>query len=148
MFKKVVCATDGSAGADLGLPYARRLTADADGELVIVHCVEYQASAASSKPLHEHGDENEIEAKIKRQVADLVDQGAKATLQMVATSPSGAAHTIADVARDERADVIVVGTRGHTALAGLLVGSVTQRLLHIASCPVLVVPTARDQTSG
>lgn len=37
MFKKVVCATDGSAGADLGLPYARTLSADADGELLVVH---------------------------------------------------------------------------------------------------------------
>jgi nucleotide-binding universal stress UspA family protein len=147
MFKKVVCATDGSKGADLALSYAKSLTADAGGELLIVHCVEYQASAASSEPPHEQGDETEIEAKIKHQVRDLVEQGAQATLRLVPTNPSGAAHTIADVARDERADVIVVGTRGHTALAGLLVGSVTQRLLHIASCPVLVVPTAHDQTS-
>ena len=148
MFKKVVCATDGSAGAGLGLPYAKTLAADADGELPIVHCVEHQASAAGSEPLLEHGDENEIEAKIERQVEDLVEQGAKATLRMVPTSRSGAAQAIADVARTERAEVIVVGTRGHTALVGLLVGSVTQRLLHIAPCPVLVVPAARDQTNG
>jgi nucleotide-binding universal stress UspA family protein len=38
-------------------------------------------------------------------------------------------------------DAIVVGTRGHTPIAGLLVGSVTQRLLHIAPCPLIAVPT-------
>ena len=53
---------------------------------------------------------------------------------------SGAAHTIAEEAKEAGADLIVVGTRGHTALAGLLLGSVTQRLLHIAPCPVLAVP--------
>ena len=50
------------------------------------------------------------------------------------------AHMIADVARGFGADVVVVGTRGHTAIGGLLLGSVTQRLLHIATCPVLAIP--------
>jgi nucleotide-binding universal stress UspA family protein len=52
----------------------------------------------------------------------------------------GAAHAIAELAESQGADIIAVGTRGHTALAGLLLGSVTQRLLHIAPCPVLAVP--------
>jgi nucleotide-binding universal stress UspA family protein len=54
----------------------------------------------------------------------------------------GPAHVIAGVAGDAKADVIVSGTRGHTAIAGLLLGSVTQRLLHLAHCPVLVIPPA------
>jgi nucleotide-binding universal stress UspA family protein len=44
------------------------------------------------------------------------------------------------VPRGFGADVVVVGTRGHTAIGGLLLGSVTQRLLHVAPCPVLAVP--------
>ena len=59
---------------------------------------------------------------------------------MVDGGPGGPAHAIADAAKEVGADLIVVGTRGHTALGGLLLGSVTNRLLHIAPCPVLAVP--------
>ena len=88
-----------------------------------------------------------MKAKIKRQVAELADGGVKAAVQMVTARAGGAAHAIADVARHEGADVIVVGTRGHTVLSGLLLGSVTQRLLHIAPCPVLAVRAAEREAS-
>ena len=52
----------------------------------------------------------------------------------------GPAHAIEEVAAEADADLIVAGTRGHSPVAGLLLGSVTQRLLHIARRPVLAVP--------
>jgi nucleotide-binding universal stress UspA family protein len=63
-----------------------------------------------------------------------------AKLEITTSQVGGAAHAIVDIAEQEKADVIVVGTRGHTALAGLLLGNVPQRLLHLATCPVLTVP--------
>ena len=52
------------------------------------------------------------------------------------------ADTIVAVAEEVGADLIVVGTRGRTPFAGLMLGSVAQRLLHVAQCPVLAVPPA------
>ena len=40
------------------------------------------------------------------------------------------------------ADLIIVGTRGHSQLAELMLGGVTQQLLRVAPCPVLAVPPA------
>ena len=86
-------------------------------------------------------DEDEIEAKIGAQADELAKAGNRGELQLVATTAAGGpAHYIANVARDAGAELIIVGTRGTGLIAGLLLGSVTQRLLQIAPCPVLSVP--------
>lgn len=49
------------------------------------------------------------------------------------------ARAIIAAARDRQADLIVVGSRGHGRLAGLLLGSVAQKVISLAHCPVVVV---------
>jgi nucleotide-binding universal stress UspA family protein len=141
MFNKVVWATDGSEAADRSLPNAKGLVAPDGGSLTVIHCEEYTLPGKGGGRLPVHAGENELVDKIKGQVAELSKAGGPAELKVVKASVGGAAHVIADVARAEGADVIVVGTRGHTVLGGLLLGSVTNRLLHVAPCPVLAVPT-------
>lgn len=142
MFKNIVLATDGSEAADRCLPYAKALAAESDGAtIVVVHAKELMVGRAAGYPVHPN--EDELAAKIEQQVDELAAEGLGASLRLVTGSGSHAAHTIAEVAREIGADVIVVGTRGHGSIVGLLLGSVTQRLLQIAPCPVLAVPTAR-----
>jgi len=76
-------------------------------------------------------------------------QAARHEQSLLASAAAGhTAHLIADTAEEVRADVIVVGTRGHAPVAGLLLGSVVQRLLHVAHCPVLVVPATDGQAAA
>jgi nucleotide-binding universal stress UspA family protein len=49
------------------------------------------------------------------------------------------AEVIITAARDREADLIVVGSRGHGRLVGLLLGSVAQKVVSLAHCPVVVV---------
>jgi len=58
----------------------------------------------------------------------------------IETRMGDAAQTIIELADEKHASAIVVGKRGHGRLAGLLVGSVTQKLVSLAPCTVIVVP--------
>jgi nucleotide-binding universal stress UspA family protein len=144
MFKTIVWATDGSESADRALSYAKELAQLADAEIVAVYSEEFVLGPRAGGETV-HPDDDEIKVRIGRQVAELEEAGIKATSKVVSgSSLVGAAHMVADAARDVGADVIVAGTRGHNPLTRLLLGSVTQRLLHIAPCPVLAVPTAKQ----
>jgi nucleotide-binding universal stress UspA family protein len=140
MFKKVIWATDGSESADRALELAKSLVSEGGGSLLAVHAIEYLVGPGSRGAPTANPDEDDREAKIAKQVADLRAAGVDADVRIVESGAGSAAHTVARVGEEEGADLIVAGTRGHTPLAGLLLGSVTQRLLSISPCPVLVVP--------
>ncbi len=145
MFDTVVWATDGSLSADRALPYAKQLATGNGAALLVVHCKELLVGGrGSSRPVH--ADEQRLESKIERQVADLSDEGLNVRYATASAGAGSAANAIAEVADREHADVIVVGTRGQTAVGGLMLGGVTQRLLHLGVCPVLAIPAEPDDS--
>lgn len=138
MYEVIMWATDGSENADLALEHVKRLAEAAGSRVVAAHVKEMTVGRAAGYPVRV--DEEEIEAKIRKQVAELKDAGLSIELELAATGAGGAAHALADLAGEVGADLIVVGTRGQGPVTGLLLGSVTHRLLHVAACPVLAVP--------
>jgi nucleotide-binding universal stress UspA family protein len=144
MFKRVMWATDGSEASDKSMQTAKELATDMDGELLVVYSEEFTLPGKGGGSLPRHADEEVVQDKIRRQVEELSNDGVSVRLEITKSRVGNAAHELAEVAAKEHTDVIVVGTRGHTLLRGLLLGSVTQRLLQIAPCPVLAVPTRLD----
>ena len=144
MFKNVVWATDGSANADHALGYAENLVQRDGGTLHVTHVVEKLLAgrvAGQDATLAQP----EIEAKIRDQGQQAEREGLQVKFHFLAgPSGPGIAKLIAKEAAAANADVIVVGTRGHSTVVATVVGSVTQRLLHLAGCPVLAVPPVRD----
>jgi nucleotide-binding universal stress UspA family protein len=138
MFKTIIWATDGSRAAEQALPYAKGLAMAGRARLIVVHVDEFSVGKGGGYSIYV--DEPETEAALRRRVEELKREGLDASLQTSRELMGGAAHVIADIAKQEQADLIVAGTRGHGPVAGLLLGSVTHRLVQIAQCPVLVVP--------
>ena len=145
MFDTVVWATDGSQNADRALEVAKTLAHDHGASLVVVHVVQHYATETG---LAVYPDEDRVKAKLEQTIEQLSNDGFSARLRIVDHVGPQPAHEIANVAREARADLIVIGTRGHGPIAGLLLGSVVLRLLHVAPCPVVAVPPAPSSTGA
>jgi nucleotide-binding universal stress UspA family protein len=140
MFKKVIWATDGSAHADRAMATAVQVAKDDGAQLHVVHVVEKLGNGRAAG-MDVFANEDEIKAKVARQAKLIAaDAGLNATTHTIVGLGDHIANRIVEIAEDEGADLIVVGTRGHGALGSLVLGSVTQRLLRLSHCPVLAVP--------
>lgn len=136
---KLLVAVDGSEHSDKAVATAARLAAASGAEVVVVHQrSDTKLTHGPAAPSDE--DTGEAQTVVDDAVAAALAGGAPSARGLVVRGLHGEeAQAVLDVARDEDADVIVVGPRGLGRLQGLLVGSVTDRLVQLADRPVLVV---------
>ncbi|MBI5277067.1 MAG: universal stress protein [Burkholderiales bacterium] len=146
MFQHILLATDGSAACDQATRVAVGLARTHGAKLTAIYVVDPypylgigQANPmgfqAYMQAAHVHA------GKALGRAAELCDDGGTPpiTMETRIVEETTAAHGIAQTARDEQADLIVVGSHGHGALRKLVLGSVTTKVLAEAPMPVLVV---------
>jgi nucleotide-binding universal stress UspA family protein len=142
--KKILVATDFSEPSDAALAYGRELARTFDASLTVLHIVDNiltRAYGTDGVVLADPELQREIETSAQRQVdALLFDEDRKmfGAVGHVITSNSPSA-AIVTYARDAAIDLIVMGTHGRGAIAQLLMGSVAERVVRTAPCPVLTV---------
>jgi nucleotide-binding universal stress UspA family protein len=138
-FKQILVATDFSAPSALALEYAHTLARRFDAALVVLHVVEdpFLIGAEFDSPEIVSYRTRLIE-KAKRELAGAIAavSDAKVLAEVVVGT---AARGIVEAAAAHRADLIVMGTRGRGAVAAWLTGSVAERVVRTAECPVLTV---------
>lgn len=139
MFDEIVWASDGSVHDERSLPVVREICECCSSSLRIVHVVE-RLPAASCPGFDLHACEDQTVAKLKARTSALRRHGIAASLHVVRGSLGQTADHIAEIAAAGEAQLIIAGTRGRSAWEGAMLGSVTQRLLAVAPCPVLVIP--------
>ena len=140
MFNTIVLGLDGSDNAKRAIAPAVELARESGGRLVIAHVDERVPGKGGAASIR--ADQDDIRAEIDAEAERISADGVETSVESAVAVLGGPAHAIADIADDAGADLIVVGTRGHSKIPGLLLGSVTNRLLHIAKRPVLGIPPA------
>ena len=143
VLKNILVATDFGEQSDAALTYGRDLARTFGGRLHVLHVAENIvvrfANETSSAVLPEL--QTQIEEDRRKRIEALVTSENKTTLNATAAviTSMGTAETIVQYAKDHATDLIVMGTHGRRALEHLLMGSVAERVVRTAPCPVLTV---------
>ena len=140
--KRILVPTDFSESARHALLYGTSFAREYEGELVLLHVVENltvgYASDLFPVPMAEVFDEISGYAKteLAKLAAEVKEKGITVRELVVQGKPSA---EIVRVAREETADMIVLGTHGKGMLDKALFGSTAERVIRRAPCPVLTV---------
>jgi nucleotide-binding universal stress UspA family protein len=138
MYDDILFPTDGSAGADAALDHAIELSRTHGGTLHVLYVVE------ANVPVAEVGQPDvldELEGEGERIVEDVRERATDAGVESIkATVGGGSPHrVIREYADDHDVDLIVMGTHGRQGVDRLLLGSVAERVVRTAECPVMTV---------
>ena len=147
---RVLLAHDASAGAGIATDLVAALHWPPGSSIRVVAALEPSTGAATMPlspidlppaPVIEHEIVGYLESEVGRVVDRLTAAGLNADGHVVAGRPGS---VLVEEAATARSDLIVVGSRGHGALASLVLGSVSAEVVDHAPCPVLVArrPTA------
>ena len=137
MFEKILVALDESEHSKKALATAGDLAEMSKGEVRVLHVREVPLGMGG--PLTEVEPTQRAQTYLDEAVKSLTDRGITASGDVRNSHNGRIAAEIIDEAQNFGASVIVLGSRGVTALEGLVIGSVTHKVLHLSTLPVVVV---------
>lgn len=135
MFKHILVAVDGSTYSQQALPTAIEVSRKFGSDVIVLQVSEHDRGRAAAYSV-------ETPADATRLVADAVkvirDAGITANGELRDMAPGHVAKAIVETATAKNIDLIVMGSRGLSDVQGLLLGSVTHKVIQMANIPVLV----------
>jgi nucleotide-binding universal stress UspA family protein len=137
--QSILVAVDGSPHSLKGVQEASRIAKAIGARLELVYVLPpiLLAEAAYADTIKKIDEGNRLEAeRIFKDAKAVADPAVSVDAVMLSGAP---AEAIADAASAGRVWGVVIGAKGHSAVSRVLLGSVTDRLVHISTKPVLVV---------
>jgi nucleotide-binding universal stress UspA family protein len=152
MAGSIVCGVDGSSDSQAALKVAAKFAERLGSKLILAHVAEvahvpyaaaypFGGTAGPAAMTEEIEWEKEAAAQLLERVA--LEAGLADSVRRVAIGHP--AERLAELADEEDAELIVVGSRGRGALKAAFLGSVSYSLVGIARCPVLIAPSGASE---
>jgi len=143
MYQRIMVAVDGSDTAERGLQEAIRLAKDQKARLAIAHVIDIVVVNG------EEGFSETVIDTMREYARDTLDKARKAAQDAgveadaqspeIVTSGYRVADKIVELAREWKADLLVIGTHGRRGFSRMLLGSVAEGVVRMAPCPLLLV---------
>lgn len=144
--RNILLATDFSDASDAALAYARTFAETFGASLHVLHVLEDLAAHAWTTEVYVAalpGVHEEMERQARERLEQVLTPEERTRLNGVLVLRSGSPFVeVVRYAREENVDLIVLGTHGRGAIAHMLLGSVAERVVRKAHCPVLTVRPA------
>ena len=151
LLKRLVCPIDFSEPSLRGLSVGSRIAKHFSADLIIVHVITpfptyavpgiSSASGSGGGGFDVDGYIQHVEYEAATSLDALLKSVAESVEEVRSELLSGpAAESIVSCAQDEKADAIVMATHGHTGIRRFITGSVTEKVVRLAGCPVVTVP--------
>ena len=136
MFERILLAANGSPSSRKAADVAADIGEKYGAEVVVLHVHEQKISMLGASVVDQpYEDPNFVDEMVRA----LKDAGVSARSEVQTAPLGGVPHVILEMAKELDAGLIVMGSRGLSDWEGLFLGSVTQRVLHLAERPVFVV---------
>ena len=158
---RILCATDFSENSERAFRFSLSLAASLGAKVTLLHSIEHLPDLGAARYRMVVPDVEPLLSEIERAASERLGKAVDALrsefVDVDVTARLGAGPAYKEIVRaagDERADLIVIGARGHGLLEHLLSGSNAQQVVRRASCAVLTVRAqtanapAKDSRSG
>ena len=141
-FTKIIAPTDLSELSLLGLRYALELAREQSAEIIVLHVIPIGEDWLSTR--EESAPVRDLMAKERAALDKFLREKFAEFFNLIElrqrVEVGGPYANIAELAEREGADLIVMSTHGRTGLEHMLMGSVTEKVVARAPCPVLSIP--------
>jgi nucleotide-binding universal stress UspA family protein len=146
----ILVPTDFSPYAEQALSYAIEMAQTLKARLTLLHVIQELPLGAGEgltafPPAYLQALEANAQQGLQQALQRVHAAGLTGDSALIFGAPFNA---IIETARDQQVDLIIMGTQGRTGLAHLLVGSVAEKVVRLAPCPVLVTRSQSESPTG
>ncbi|OHB89473.1 MAG: hypothetical protein A3D13_04550 [Planctomycetes bacterium RIFCSPHIGHO2_02_FULL_40_12] len=143
--KKILCPIDHSDCSKEALRYAVSFAMKDEAKLYLLHVIDIRSFDESIDAMSKQIPDDETLKQLKTKLLDCIPEEIRSDMDVEAIVVQGIPFAeIISTARKKNIDMVVIGSHGRTGLAHVLIGSVAEKVVRKAPCPVLTVKGSRS----